>query len=615
MPGRQTKTPKRTTRQSNVVPGSPIDIGILKPLSPKTPGWMSGRNAVFKTPESPSQKRLRTRRSSMYQSKMNEKCFESQSKTTKFELHEKQHIRSPPVAKRTRRSSIYQKTTMKLVDIPLSPESKTSVTTRTRRASVYHKGGGAKLVQITEETGVTQKGRKMPVSVKPFSSLKTQDKSGSSSTATNKQDEAKPPRPATKSLAQKRKVQTPVKSPKAKRAKVSSPSLQVKTATQETEKVTSPQGDRKATLKTAMKSSTKKTPVKSLTAKTPAKSTRSSRSTPLMKDEVSSVTKSPAKQSSAKTPAAKTPVVQSKAKTPATKTPVVQSKAKTPATKTPVVQSKAKTTATKTPVVQSKAKTPATKTPVVQSKAKTPAAKTPVQNKTKTPAAKSPIVQNKTNTPAAKTPVVQSKTKTPAAKSPIVQKKTKTPAAKTVVQNKMKTPAAKTPVVMDKMKTPAAMPSKIVSSPLKDTPVLKSHKQSVLIQNNHMASVKKRKLSAENGDVNSPKPHKKHKSVESVHELKNVKYKSVVVQSPPGSGKRLKTPKKLPKTPVVKRKTTPSRRAEVSSQKVDIIPVHVDQENEPLNITLNDEANTSITSQTSNELNTTYSHSSRCIIL
>ncbi|XP_069139877.1 transcriptional regulatory protein AlgP-like [Argopecten irradians] len=615
MPGRQTKTPKRTTRKSTAASGSPTDIGTLKALSPKTPGWMSGTHAVFKTPESPSPKQLRTRRSSMYPSN-----FELKSKTSKLGLKEKQLIRSPPVAKRTRRSSIYQKSTMTLVDIPLSPEKPKSkmaspkgVKTRTRRSSVYHRGGSAKLVQITEESTVTQKTKTIPISVKPFTNVKSQDKSTSSQPV--KQENARPPRPAPKSLPQKRKVQTPDKSPQAKRAKVSSPTSPVIAAKQ----VKSPPGD------SASRSSTKKTssPTKELTWKTPAKSSRSSRSTPVLQVEVSSKTKStsvkktpvqkiksPTEQT-AKTPAAKAPVqskekklvaktpVQSKAKTPAAKTPV-QSKAKTPAAKTPAV----KTPAVKTPV-QSKAKTPAVKTPV-QSKAKTPAVKTPVQSKAKTPAVKPPV-QSKAKTPAAKTPAVkppvQSKAKTPG------QSKAKTPAAKTPVQSKAKTPAVKTPVE-SKAKTPVTKKSPgrraKESSPMKDTPVIGSK---VLTQSNHVKNVQKRKLSEETVDTKSPQPLKKYKAAE------NVKPKSVIVQSPDSSAKRLKTPKKLPKTPVVKRKTTPARHAEVEAQTIDVIPVQADQEYEPFNATLIDEANTSIMSQTSNGLDTTYSHSSRCIIL
>ncbi|OWF36506.1 neurofilament heavy polypeptide-like [Mizuhopecten yessoensis] len=683
MPGRQTKTPKRTTRQTPAIPGSPTDNGILKPLSPKTPGWLSGRHAVFKTPGSPSPKQLRTRRSSMYQSKMIEKRFESQSKVTKVVSADKQRIRSPPVAKRTRRSSVYQKTALRLVDIPLSPESHSSklvspkgVTTRTRRSSVYHKGG-AKLVQITEETAATQKGRTLPVSVRPVANLKPRDKYIPEVTV---KQELKPPRPAPKSAKsspQKRKIQDPVKSPKAKRFKVSSPTIPAVMVKQTTEKASSPQSKRKAAAKTPAKSKTKKTPVRSLTAKTPSKSTRSYRNSPLVR-EVSPVdkstpvsktqgkkiknpaTKSPVKtqapvtqkkakspavkspvvQNKAKSPAAKSPVVQSKAKSPAAKTPVVNSKAKMPAAKSPVVQSKAKTPAAQTPVVNSKAKMPAAKSPVVQSKAKTPAAQTPVaQSKAKTPATKTPVVQSKAKTPATKTPVVQSKAKTPATNTPVGHSKFKTPAAKTpVVQSKAKTPATKspvahsksktrttkTPVVQSKAKTPATKsvlksPARKIkkSSPVKDTPVLKLHKQVVMLeQNKHHATAEKRKLSAEGDDIRSPQASKKLKSaVESLHGQTTVKRKSVIFQSPPGSGKRLKTPKRLPKTPIVKRKTTPARHAEVLSQKEDIDPVNKGHKEDPFNITLTDEANTSITSQTSNGLNLTYSHSSRCIIL
>ncbi|XP_060071268.1 mucin-2-like [Ylistrum balloti] len=643
MPVRQTRTPKRTTSRLTTDPESPTNIGTFKSLSPKTPGWMSGRHAVFKTPESPSEKRPRTRRSSMYQSKTLKNTSESQSKATNG---------TPPVAKRTRRS-FYRSTTLKLVDIPLSPEPlspKTTfakgVSTRTRKLSMYHKENGVKLNQITEETVVTQKGRKESVSKESLSSVDSH----------NKQEEAK----TSRSAPQKRKAQTQVKSPKTKMAKVSSPIVPGVKVKQLTE--------RKTGGKTAAKSTKKNPQARSLKSKTPAKSTRSSGNTSLVQDEVSLATKStPVNKMSAQkskktnTPDTLTPVVPSKTSVQTTKTPASQRKATAQGAKTLANQNKAKSQVlkneTKTPVNQSNAKTPVlkneTKTSASQNEAKIHAAdkktetsanqnkakKPVVKNETKTSVSqnktKTPVVDKKTETPAnqnkAKTIFVKSETKTSAsqnkAKTPVVDKKTETAAnqnkAKTLfVKNEVKTsvnqetPALKSAANQSKAKTPASEKrtkiSTVTSTPVKETPVFKPQIPS-LTQN---MSAKKRKLSAANGAIMSPQASKKLKSGDSEHGFTNVKSKSVVVLSPHDSGdKRLKTPKALPKTPVVRRKVTPARRAEVLSTKIDNIPVHEDSENEPFNITLNDVANTSITSQDSNELNSTYSHSSRCIIL
>ncbi|XP_063434388.1 uncharacterized protein LOC134715829 isoform X1 [Mytilus trossulus] len=104
------------------------------PGTPKSPGWISGRDAVFISPKSLSPKIINKRRTSVYQ----------KTKIMSPGLKITQMISPKGVQTRSRRSSmfgVYRKGGIRLIDIPITPDAKkiSPAKTRTRRTSVYQK--------------------------------------------------------------------------------------------------------------------------------------------------------------------------------------------------------------------------------------------------------------------------------------------------------------------------------------------------------------------------------------------------------------------------------------------------------------------------------------------
>lgn len=105
------------------------------PDSPKTPGWVSGKDAIFASPKS-SPKKTRTRRTTI--------CQKMKPTSPGFIAPITQIISPKGVQTRSRRSSmfgVFKKGGVRLIDIPITPVSKKNSPpkTRTRRSSIYQK--------------------------------------------------------------------------------------------------------------------------------------------------------------------------------------------------------------------------------------------------------------------------------------------------------------------------------------------------------------------------------------------------------------------------------------------------------------------------------------------
>lgn len=130
--------------------------------SPKTPGWVSGKEAIFVSPKSLSPKRPNTRRTSLYE----------KMKSTSPSYKAITQIISPKgVQTRSRRSSIfgvYKKGGIKLIDIPVTPEIKKSAL-KTKRSSMYNKDTAKEIQPKTNRrTSVAYSGSKdIPPKPKP----------------------------------------------------------------------------------------------------------------------------------------------------------------------------------------------------------------------------------------------------------------------------------------------------------------------------------------------------------------------------------------------------------------------------------------------------------------
>lgn len=122
--------------------------------SPGSPGWTSAKD-LFQSPMSPSPKRRKTRRTSVYQGKT--------STSDKFKMPSTNAFSPPGVKTRARRSSVYQKGGGRL----LSPKN-----TRARRASMYISSKNVEEIKVFSKVWATPIRQPEPIQEAPEASKK-----------------------------------------------------------------------------------------------------------------------------------------------------------------------------------------------------------------------------------------------------------------------------------------------------------------------------------------------------------------------------------------------------------------------------------------------------------